>query len=95
MLQGTLKDGFYQFEHVKVARVNHNCSVTPVLNRVSVFSSVVKNDVKQSKSSSVLSVTEKWHRKLGHPSNHVLKLVLNQLNEEHFNNEEFHFFQAC
>ena len=95
VLQGTLKDGLYQFEPVKVARVNHKCSVTPVLDRVSVFSSVVKNDVKQSKSSSVLSVTDKWHRKLGHPSNNVLKLVLNQLNEKNFNNHELHFCQAC
>lgn len=96
VLQGTLKEGLYQFEPVQAAS-NHQLSSLSNCSQSSRFStfSVVKNYVIPPKHKTVLSVKDKWHRKLGHPSNHVLNLVLSQLNEKKFNREEFNFCQAC
>ena len=45
--------------------------------------------------SNVLSVEDRWHRKLGHPSNNVLNLILTHLNERNFRKDNVSFCQAC
>lgn len=71
ILEWSLKGGLYQFDKAKSAPVSH-LNQKEVSQHLALSTTLNKNVNKQN----VLSLKDKWHRKLGHPSNRVLNVIL-------------------
>uniref|UniRef100_A0A803QD97 Retrovirus-related Pol polyprotein from transposon TNT 1-94-like beta-barrel domain-containing protein n=1 Tax=Cannabis sativa TaxID=3483 RepID=A0A803QD97_CANSA len=86
VLQGKLKEGLYQFNSHCVKSSTKNPATTrvqqPKSTCFSALSTNLSSNVTQSVTESVSSfnsIKDRWRRKLGHPSSHVMNLVLNQM----------------
>uniref|UniRef100_A0A803PTK8 GAG-pre-integrase domain-containing protein n=1 Tax=Cannabis sativa TaxID=3483 RepID=A0A803PTK8_CANSA len=91
---GTLKDGLYQLTNYQEGLSNQP-SLMSKLNSVKPFTGVVTVSSHKSVSPSFLSLKDRWHKRLGHPSNRVLNKVLNLADVKVNMNEKSSFCEAC
>uniref|UniRef100_A0A803QBQ7 GAG-pre-integrase domain-containing protein n=1 Tax=Cannabis sativa TaxID=3483 RepID=A0A803QBQ7_CANSA len=103
LLQGTLKNGLYQLQP-PVSKSNHHHSILSVKNNQNQYSMFTGVSILQNESVAQpvvnehsISVSDMWHRRLGHPSSRVLKQVLKNVNVNvnPSSNENYHFCDAC
>ena len=109
VLQGSLKDGLYQFQLKSEITSQNSLPSCPAESLLS-----IKNPIKggpvlsqspaksplalsslSSPSINIESPVDLWHRRLGHPSLQIVLKVLEQCNQTKAMKSTFHFCQAC
>lgn len=85
LLQGTVKDGLYMFDHLPISPSTTSSAAVSLKSALSAQSSVKHSSA---------TIFDLWHCRLGHSSHAVVNTVLKECNLPTYNNTQY-FCSAC